>query len=829
MVTVKTTPRGARVRGRRRGQAEIIGGLIVLTLIFMFAVPIMLNAYYGAQRSVQATREAQLSLATGLNERLAVGPVLPTELALRAGWIPGVWINNTGTTPVTLSKLYLINTYNNTIYAIIDLRTARPGGIGGGELITKMLLNPVAGLGVSEPLPPAGTPITLNPGDNLLIVFNQTKLMGVAQFLVARVESASGILHPLLGGGGGAGEQTLLGGRPGAGGEGAVGGAGVLWRGVFAPQSGFSLRGYDDLAKSGEMYAWRPPLHVYPDVDSDWWYEPEDLDYYESFIYEDPEYPGLYYLYIRVAESTYLIIDEDWTTRVVCDVYSGYTIIVRGFVGTYDTGGDGYGTYFNGYAFEVSVLGRDGSEKCHIGPFEPVRLTDESIRASDFDGNGIQEITFYSYLNGPNYSPDDRVNIDADYSPDYTAYNDYSKVRDALVWTYMVARDLSGIDYVSVTVKVNYYWTTTFSSSTGCPSWNYRHLKIFSIIVWRYNNSTRSWEVYQYQNFGFTSEKPVQFQPTVTFPLNRHEIYRVGVMFFDNYRDWDGYGYWCFTDFTMTLEHMIVEYGVVNPLFQESPPLYIVAIPDPHIISDIGEDEYAAMTNETIDEAKVDALASMVSKLKEELNYAGIAGYTIIDSYQKFCDLLFSDNAPKYAVIYWLQGAVDPADVAREAGCSLTDWDLRNIMLEYHWVWVSPYGIPFGDPTKLSVFESSYADLVQGPFNMTITEAGIKARKDAYAFYLYNILNFTYGVRNYTDSVMIMDATFYMTEDSNWKYFGTAALWLWTGSDFGDAVLVLNPVHVDWDANGDGALPETIVQQIVYSSLRAWSILSTST
>ncbi len=89
---MKITPRGGRARGRRRGQAEIIGGLIVLTLIFMFAVPIMLNAYYGAQRSAQASREAQLSLATGLNERLAVGPVPPSERVSRRAlwpWIVG--------------------------------------------------------------------------------------------------------------------------------------------------------------------------------------------------------------------------------------------------------------------------------------------------------------------------------------------------------------------------------------------------------------------------------------------------------------------------------------------------------------------------------------------------------------------------------------------------------------------------------------------------------------------------------------------------------------------------------------------------------------------
>ena len=771
---MKMTPRGARVRGYRRGQAEIIGGLIVLTLIFMFAVPIMLNAYYGAQRSAQASREAQLSLATGLNERLAVGPVPPSELALRAGWIPGVWINNTGTTPVTLDKLYLINTYNNTIYAVIDLKTARPTN---SEFISDMLLNPIVGQGVSQPLPPPGTPITLNPGDDLLIVFNQTKILGVAQFLIARVESASGILHPLLGGGG-AGEQTLLGGRPGGGGA-AAGGTGVLWRGIFAPQSGFKLIGFDQIVKFSNIWAERPCYR------ESW----SGTSYYGWAISNDPDHPPYYMLeYYRYWSYRYL----------------------QAFLGTFD--------WSSSDTSRILVDGwYGGSSGCVVRQTDwstifwdhDYYLWDTSWKTftySDMDSNGVDELTFFTYwihyYGGSDWNPD--------------SDGDGDSWSDSVAGIVQIARDISGVDFIKMSVKV-IYDISIYGS--GSPS---NVMKVFSLAVWKYYPDLDEWRIVQAKDFDFVDMGPKVFEASATFPVERNSTYRVGIVFYDPYIETYGGAYY---EFMMGLEHVIVEYGVLNPLFRESPPLYLVAIPDSNIISGIGEEEYAAIHNETLDQAKLDALSAIVSKLKEELNYAGIAGYTIIDSGQKLCELLFGPNKPKYAVVYWLQGAVDPADVASQAGCTMTDAELRDIMLDYHWVWVSPYGLPFGDPTKLSTFEGSYADLVLGPFNMTITRAGIEARREAYAFYLYNLLNFTYGVRNYTDSVMIMNATFYMANLSTGKYFGTAALWLWTGSGFGGAVLVLNPVHVDWDANGDGVIPETIVQQIVYSSIRAWSIL----
>ncbi len=797
-------------RRPRRGQSEVVGGLIVLTLIFMFAVPLLLNLYYAG---VQAGQRAQASLVEAresLNERLALGPVDPnSEAAQRAGWIPGIWINNTGTVAVTLDKLYLIDVDNNTIFRVYDLRYARPVNTTD---IKEMLMNVEEGAG--QPVPPPGEPIVLQPGDTLLIVFNES-LLPQAPRLVALVESASGILHPIAAG---AAPQTLYPGRPG---EAA---AKAAWRGIFQPQSGFSLRGADELLKNGIVEAWKPGYHVLPSTRS-WRDSVEDLDYTHSFIYEDPDYPGLYMVDIGLDESTFLIVYTPWGGRSVCYIPSGYTLILKGYLGTYDAGNSaaGTGTYFNGYASEIYVLDPYGNVVCHYRPVDPESLGDRGVTVLDFDGNGVDEVIVYSYLNAPTVPDYLRSNIDADADGD--------DLRDALAWTYMIARDISGIDYIKVTVKINYYWTKTVGYY-GCPSWSVRRLKVFAVVVWRFNETTGAWDVYQYQNFGYTSEKPVQFQQTVVFPVEHNGTYRVGVIFYDNYRDFD-YDYSCWTDFTMGLEHIIVEYGVYNPFFVESPPLYIVAIPDPDLIGDIGEQDYMAAKNiSDVDEAKVRAQSELLSKIQEELNYAGVAGYTIITSPEEMCELLFGDQPPKYAVIYWLQGNVSISDVADEAGCTLTDADVKDYMETYHWVLVWPFGEPLGDRTAITDYNVFANLLPEGNYTLNITKPGVEVRKKFYAYYLFNNVVFRYALYwDYDGAVedyVIVNATYYANQTDPDLYdsttlFGTIAFWLDSGQYTG--VLVLNPVHVDWDMTGDGAIPETIAQQIVYSSLTSWSIL----
>jgi len=789
-----------RPRGQpRRAQSEVLGGLIILTLIFMFAIPALITLYYANVQASQAAARTIAEAQANLNEKLAIGPVDPNNpIAQRADWIPGVWINNTGTVAVTLDKLYLVDETNKTIFMVYDLRYTRPVNT---TYIREMLLNPQEGY--SDPLPPTGEPITLQPGDKLLIVFNKT-LLPIAPNLIVLVESASGILHPIAGGGG---VPTLYPGRP------QLLPANGTWRGIFQPQSGFNLTG-ELLLKRGEAWAWRPKIQVYT---CDRNGTPAGVDYSKSFIYDDVKYPGLYRIYLEVEDPSgsngnatyYLCITKNKNSNKY--EIDGKKVEIYGYVGTYDP--ESGKTYISGYAYKVYIDGEEVSSAS-----KPKILNNNSIDVTDFDGNGVDELTFYSYLNGPEY--DELENIDAD--------GDNSIYKDALVWTYMVSRDISGVDFIKITIKSNYYWTTTYWR--GCPDWDTRDLRIYALVVWEYQDNGK-WKVHQFKEFMFVSTKPLQFQETAVFPVSRDKTYRVGVLFYDNYRDWEGLGYSCYTDFTFTIEHLIVEYGVYNPFFIESPPLYIVAIPDPELIGGIGELDYMNARNiADPDLARILAQQELLEKIKGELSYAGIAGYTIISTPQDFCNLLFSSQPPKYAIIYWLQGNVSVKAIAEKAGCSIDDAALAGNASTYHWVIVWPFSEPFGNIQNIDKYNGDIYIRTEGNYTLNITSAGVEVRKKYYAFYLYNTLLFKYAVEVEVESgaiedVIIVNATFYSTSGNYTidDLYGTVAFWLDDGQ--GSGVVVLNPVHIDWDYTGDGVIPETLAQQIVYSSLTAWVIL----
>ncbi|MEB2837023.1 MAG: hypothetical protein GSR80_000321 [Desulfurococcales archaeon] len=801
----------------------------------MFAVPIILNSYYNAERSLTAQRLQLEQRMFRYDEKLSIGPVNPySRIYQELGWIPGAFINNTGTVPVKLDKLYLIDVASHSVYAIVDLSHGMPNTT---TIIAEMYLNPNLQEGYIGTPVPRGQPIVLQPGDVLVVVFNKTNIMPVAANLVVRVESSDGILHPISGGGY---SGTLLS-APGGGGGGA--GAYSIPRGIYITQSGFKLIGYNALMKEGEAYAWTPPLRI---VSEDLTGSPSAFNFKESFIYNDPKYPGLYYLKIVPDESIEVEVDSrsynlycTWNisgnvftdlTSLYITVGSGDTIEVHGYVGTYDAQNT---TYFSGYAFQVLILDSSGNQLYNITCKKPYILynTTGSIRELDFDGNGIKELVFTSLLNGPTIT--EPITLDAD--------GDGNNLTDALVWTYMIARDISGVDFIRVDAKINYYWTDTAISyytrwgpfiifyPPSCPS-TFRHLRIFSLVVWKYDKKINRWIVYDEKDFSYTNEKPKQYHVEALFPVERNGVYRVGLMFYDNYRDWDGYGYECYKDFAFALEHMIVEYGVLNPLFKESPPVYIVAIPDASLINGINAVGYASEYNiSNITEAKVDALETMLSLVKDELGYAGVTGYTVITNTTTLCNLLFNtESPPKYAIILWLQGNTSIGDVL--GSCGVDDSVLRYYIAEYHWVWVWPYGNL--SSLDMQTYEGGYAAIVNGPFNLSITPAGLEARAENYAFYLYNVLNFSQAVKilassgvNWSDVVM-WDATFYADNSSSPTLFGDVALRVYDNGVFVNGTIILNPIEVAWNVTGGvGAPPRTIVEEIVYSALRAWNIL----
>ncbi len=780
-----------RRRSKQKGQAEVIGGLVVLTLLFMLALPMILNSYQNVQQSLTLERQNLAKQTTMGNQRLTVGPVVNNTKNRNLNIYPGIWINNTGTLSVTLKYLYLINQSENSIFAIIDLSTARPGN---NPLIVDMRLN--FQLDLIGELPPPNTSIVLDPGDTLLIVLDEAAIGPRLDTLVALVESSNGIIYPRYG----VGYTETLAGIPIGGGNATIPRS-AIWRGIFAPRSGFYLEGYDELMKYGIVETWRPPLRIYS-AKYNWWsgFYPSVFDFRSSFIYEDPLYPGLYMLNITTAENIYIV-----TPSATIYVSSGSNVVIRGFIGTYTFDG---GNYFSGYAYEVWVNGRLKASASNI--YTP---STTSYGRYDFDGNGVDELVFYSYLNGPNLP---RSDVDADGDGDSTF--------DSLIWSYIITRDIGNSDFVQITAKINYYWTKIFSSSTGCPS-NYRKLKIFSLVAWEYDNTSGKWVIYQYKNFGYTNEKPVQFQVSATFPLNRSHIYRIGIMFYDPYRDFD-YNYYCSEEFTFSIEHLMVEYGVVNPFFSESPPVYIVAIQDPNYISNIGEVDYMSEYNLTnLSEAKIEAQQQLLNNIVAELNYAGISGYTIIHDRQTLLDLLFNGIPPRYAIVIYLQG---DTPISYLTGGAIDDADLKSYIQTYNWTFVQVSGEPLWGNIGIYNYYAR-VDSHSPALLTTITDAGKNARTEFYAYALPSIQPYNYTVWFISPSdysrYVVWNATFYVNETLSPEQLGLVAFY--TDNGIG-GILIVNGVHIDWDNSGDGVRTETLVQEVVYSSLYAWNVLRNS-
>ena len=164
------------------------------------------------------------------------------------------------------------------------------------------------------------------------------------------------------------------------------------------------------------------------------------------------------------------------------------------------------------------------------------------------------------------------------------------------------------------------------------------------------------------------------------------------------------------------------------------------------------------------------------------------------------------------------------------AGCYRSESQITSLMQNYKWVLVYPFNEPFAESTFNTIYDVSSTVLGPGDYEANITDAGTGVRKDAYAYYLFNTLPFRYVV---LATHPIWNATLYVYNDTVTEtiYIATGAFWLETDGDPEPepGIIVVNPVHIDWDLTGDGVIPETLVQQIVYSSLIAWSILLSQT
>lgn len=518
---------------------------------------------------------------------------------------------------------------------------------------------------------------------------------------------------------------------------------GTLWKGVYLPEGGFKLIGYDQLMKKGNITAWTPPIRVYTATSS--WrrgLSPSYIDHSVSFIYDDPENPGLYILKITFTGSGYLVYRDlvnggSWNSLYV----GGRTVCIKGFIGTYSTTS---ATYISGYAFEIdegpscsNVIVSDNEKRyiTSLSPYNSIASTTNILSEGiDYDGNKVKELVMFSYLNGPLVT---EINSDAD-----SYYDEY---HDALVWEYVVAHDISNADYIRVSGKINYYWTLYYSISEPA---GFRALRAFSIVVYKLVDG--EWRIEHYKSYTFTWEKPKQYVFNAMFPVNRSEVYRVGILFYDNYMDFDADGDY-YLDFTYTLEHLVVEIGVSNPIVPNPPPVFILAIPGEPVDS-IGEDAIGASN----------ALSNFTYYMKGELGYIGIPGYVVVDSCDKFTSLIMSPKPgkePTNAIVFDLHGNATNV-------CGYNFKDVLRATTKYGLIWVRTAGALLNNtldpsrviqnttPTWLNITDyGKYVKRTYGPitfydsllFNNSLMTSGSFTLDVGGITYTFTVLNATYN------------------------------------------------------------------------------------
>ena len=498
------------------------------------------------------------------------------------------------------------------------------------------------------------------------------------------------------------------------------------WKGVYLPQGGFKLIGYKQLMLKGNITAWRPPIKVVLDT-----------EYYSSFIFDDSKYPGLYMIKIQVRGTATLTYRDEGGTQESLPLTDGTYVCIRGFVGTYNTPGSE--TYVNGYAHEIDldqdcsnvvIVNTTRQYLTSLGDINGLsRENNILIEGFDYDDNGVNELVLFSLLNGPTVPY--MYNSDADKDDD-----EYS---DALVWEYMVLHDISNADYIRVTGKINYYWTAIDVSQPNnilfflpheCLE-NYRKLRVISIVLYKLEGNT--WKIVHYKPFPYTTEKPRQYVFNVVFPVNRTNIYRVGILFYDNYNDLIVY---ClkkvptllgdlligeerdfYVDFTYTLEYLIIEIGVSNPRVSVPPPVYVLSISG-QPVENIGEDE---------DEINAsNALGNFTEYVKGELGFLGIPGYVVVDSCTEYSALLINPlvgKEPSRAIVLDLHGS---ATDNTTGVCRYSLGDVLRSVTRHELIWVRTAG---------PLFEG-FDGQVNSSYSMNITGYGRELRK-AYSLLTY--------------------------------------------------------------------------------------------
>ncbi len=803
----------------KRGQAGVIGGIIILAIIFSIAVPLLIHYQKGSETIVTKMSEKVNVAYERLNEKLDVQGVPLTSENILADLVPGVFINNTGTQPATVKRLWLL-WKNGTIFAIIDL-----ANYTASNLVERITLNP--GTPQETLLQPGQLP-TLQPGETMHIKLTLT--LEEAQNLAVYAETTRSILHPRT--------EMPSDVMPPATEAGGGGGEGAGWKGLYMPVTGLKYVGYDEITRYARVEEYVPPIRIHAYGYDIWGSYREGIEFASSFIFDDPDYPGLYMIVIEVRYGyswyQYLEYDIDPTgAGGTLDLPNTYYLIIKGFVGTYTVNqhSDGYQvTVIHGRCFEV-YIDPDGE----IGPSDtpvisypdPVQITGQPWDRIDLDENGVPELVYYTsmvYYGG------------ADNDADEDGYS----LSDSGVLQVMFTQDITQADFIRVNVKLTYSWVMTFYSTAGAAS-GFRQLRIASIMLFEYNETTNTWHLRHYKDYWFVDSKPITIVFEATFPVERTKIYRVVVYLYDPYRSiplddqglvFDDPTYpdssrntYSKLDFTIGLEHVVIEYGIVNPFLEKIPPVYLLAIPTANYTY-LGDG-----TVENLTELFTDLLTSL-----------GINSYILIDSFDKMQTLLLEDP-PMNAIIFNLHGGTIPVPDR-----NTYDWlTLHDYIVNNHWVWVNVLVGPpvpgtdysywyLADPTGMDQLTSNLAltyltnnpnviQLVYYPSETNLTDQGKEIKAKLLALDLPDQATIQWQFQGVADPI-----PYYIAEISGVNQTYSLAIPARDYSGIQQAYLVITGFGpLNWTTpTQDEASPELATRTAVYFALHAWLQLTSS-
>lgn len=170
----------------RRGQAEIIGGLVVVLIVMIIMVPLMLHIISDVQAAAERQKNIGAVHADRMAEKVIVHWLSPLDLRY-----PAFWLNNTGTVSVALKTLYFIDAKRGTLLYMVNLTEYEPRE---GGLIRGIVKYP-GEYAIKE------QPVRLNPGEGALVYLNPDAGIDYRRVSIAAL-SERGVIHPIIGRGG---------------------------------------------------------------------------------------------------------------------------------------------------------------------------------------------------------------------------------------------------------------------------------------------------------------------------------------------------------------------------------------------------------------------------------------------------------------------------------------------------------------------------------------------------------------------------------------------------------------------------------------------------